>query len=96
MFAVVVTFEIKSSETAEFLTAMKKNAQTSLANETGCHQFDVCTDPDRPNEVFLYELYTDEAAFDVHRSSTHFRDFNAQVGTMISRKDVKTYSVVAS
>lgn len=95
MFAVVVTFEIRPDKLGEFLPAMLKNAQTSLAEEPGCHRFDVCTDPARPSEVFLYELYTDRAAFDVHLASDHFRSFDAQVAGMIAAKDVRTYAEVA-
>lgn len=96
MYAVVVTFEVMSGEMEAFLPAMIRNARTSLEEETGCHRFDVCTDPDRPNEVFLYELYTDRAAFDAHLASAHFKEFDAQVGAMVVRKDVRTYAQVAS
>lgn len=94
MFAVVVTFQIKPADWASFLPLMADNAATSLAQEEGCHRFDVCTDPARPHEVFLYELYTDAAAFDAHLSSAHFKMFDAAVGPMIASKDVATYSEV--
>lgn len=96
MFAVVVTFDIKPDAMADFLPAMHENAKTSLEVEEGCHHFDVCTDPDRPTEVFLYELYTDAAAFDVHLASTHFKAFDAKVGPMIAAKDVRTFAQVTS
>lgn len=47
-----------------FMPLMRGNAVTSRLQEEDCHQFDVCTDPDHPFEVFLYEFYTDKAAFD--------------------------------
>ena len=94
MFAVVVTFDIKPQYMADFLPAMTENARLSLLDEDGCHQFDVCTDPARPTEVFLYELYTDAAAFDAHLASAHFKAFDALVAPMIAAKDVRTYSQV--
>ncbi|MBT8155125.1 antibiotic biosynthesis monooxygenase [Epibacterium ulvae] len=96
MFAVVVTFQINPSDLAAFKPAMLANAATSLADETGCHRFDVCTDPARPHEVFLYELYTDAAAFDAHLASAHFKAFDAQVAHMIASKSVATFAKVAS
>lgn len=96
MFAVVVTFQIKAGAMAEFLPLMIANAQTSLAEEPGCHRFDVCTDEDRPDEVFLYELYTDRAAFDAHLSAAHFKAFDSAVAAMVAGKDVRTYQEVAS
>ena len=95
MYAVVVTFEIKEGRFGAFMDAMLQNAQTSRAEEPGCIRFDVCTDPSRPTEVFLYELYTDRAAFEAHLASDHFKGFDAQVAGMIATKDVWTYAEVA-
>lgn len=96
MYAVVVTFQIRPDDMAAFMPAMLENAATTLAKEDGCHQFDVCTDPDRSGEVFLYELYTDRAAFDVHLASPHFKSFDALVGPMILFKVAATYARVAA
>ena len=94
MFAVVVTFRVAEGAMAAFLPAMTENARASLANEPGCHRFDVCTDPTRPGEVFLYELYTDRSAFDAHLASDHFKVFDARVADMIAAKEVRTYTEV--
>ena len=95
MFAVVVTLKIEEGAMAAFLPAIKDNARTSLAEESGCRHFDVCTDSDRPNEVFLYELYTDRVAFVAHLESTHFKVFDRRVAPMVSEKDIRTYAEVA-
>lgn len=94
-FAVVVTFNIKPDALAAFMPLMLENARTSLRSETGCHQFDVATDPERPNEVFLYEIYADPAAFDAHLASAHFRAFDAETAGMIDAKDVRIYKSVS-
>ena len=94
MFAVVVTFDIHTADLERFMPAMIENARLSLEREEGCHQFDVCTDPARPNEVFLYELYRDAAAFAAHLDSAHFRAFDRAVAPMIAAKTVRTYEKV--
>ena len=96
MYAVVVTFEIKPNRLADFLPDMMTNATTSLTKEPDCHRFDVCVDPARPNEVFLYELYTDRAGFDAHLASQHFQRFDASVAPMIASKLARTYEQVHS
>ncbi len=96
MFAVVVTFQIAPGQMAAFLPRMRANAAASLRHEPGCHRFDVCTDPARPDEVFLYELYTDQAAFDAHLATDHFKAFDAEAGPMIAGKSVATYAEVSS
>ncbi|QHQ36305.1 putative quinol monooxygenase [Algicella marina] len=96
MFVVIVTFQIRDGRMPDFLPAMIENARTSLAEEEGCHRFDVCTDSERGNEVFLYELYTDRAAFDGHLQSAHFKAFDNAVSSLVGHKDIRTYDMVAS
>jgi len=94
MFAVIVTFQIAQGQMRAFMPLMLVNARDSIAHEPGCHQFDVATDPSAVNEVFLYELYTDETAFALHLRSEHFKIFDAAAGPMIESKAVRTYKQV--
>ncbi|QFT33286.1 Autoinducer 2-degrading protein LsrG [Labrenzia sp. THAF82] len=94
MFAVTVLFRIKDGQMNAFMPLMIANAQTSVKDEPGCRQFDVCTDPDLPGEVFLYEIYEDVAAFQFHLATDHFKDFDARVSDMIAEKSVKTFQKV--
>ncbi len=94
MFAVVVTIRVHPEQWDAFLPLMHTNAKASFAEEPGCQQFDVCQDPSRPNEVFLYELYDDEAAFQVHLEAPHYLSFNEATTPMVSEKIVHTYTQV--
>ena len=94
MFAVTVHFRLRPGRMADFLPKMVENARASRERESGCRQFDVATDPSRPDEVFLYELYADAAAFDAHLQSAHFRDFDAATRDMIDAKQVWTWAEV--
>lgn len=96
MYAVVVSFQIIPAQMDGFLPLMLENARISLADEPGCERFDVCTDPAHPNEVFLYELYKDRAAFDQHLHSEHFMSFDEKVAGMIEEKTISTYARVVS
>lgn len=94
MFAVVVTIRVHQADWKAFLPLMQANAKASLADEPGCHHFDVCQDAERPHEVFLYELYADQAAFNVHLEAPHYLSFNDTTAPMISEKIVHTYTQV--
>lgn len=94
MFAVVVSFRIEPGKMEEFLGHMRVNAQSSLRDEVGCHKFDVCTDPSRPDEVFLYELYSDEAAFGVHQTMPHYAAMGKAAAGLVAAKELRTYCVV--
>ena len=95
MFVVTVTFQIKPDQTERFLPLMKQNAKASLDNEPGCVQFDVCVDEAAGNRIFLYELYVDRAAFDVHLASDHFVEFDQAVASMIETKQVQTFTRIS-
>ena len=96
MFAVTVTLEVAPANLAAFLPVMQANAAASLAGEPGCLRFDVCTDPARPGEVFLYELYTDADAFTAHLQTAHFKTFDEAVAGWLLSKGVRTYGEVRS
>ena len=90
MYVITVTFTIKSTHLSEFMTAMLENARASIEEE-GCHQFDVCTDPENPNVIFLYELYTNKSTFDAHLASAHFNEFNDKTANWVDAKEVRAF-----
>lgn len=94
MHAVLVQFEVDVTRLEEFMPLMAANADTSLKSEPGCLRFDICTDPARPGDVMLYELYEDAEAFAAHLGSVHFKTFDAAVADMIKGKHVERYDVV--
>jgi quinol monooxygenase YgiN len=96
MYIVSVTFDIKAAHSAEFLSAVLDQAHNSLELEPDCLTFDVCLSEDQPPRVFLYEKYTDAAAFDVHLKSKHFAAFDAQVAPWVTAKQVDTWNQVGT
>ena len=91
MYVVTVVFNLKPEHAEAFAVVMMENARASMENETGCHQFDVAFAPDDPTTCFLYELYTDKKAFDVHLTTPHFKSFDATVTPWLAGKCVQTY-----
>ena len=89
MLAVCVDFEIDPASLDAFLTIIQNNASDSLANEVGCHQFDITQDPQNPTKIFLYELYDDAFAFEVHKKASHYLEFNQLVSEMVTAKSVR-------
>jgi autoinducer 2-degrading protein len=92
-FAIVVTFQIKPEYIEPFITRVQQQASDSLRQEEGCHQFDVLIDETNPAIVVLYETYTDAKAFDVHRATSHFADFNEVVTPWIASKEVRRLKI---
>jgi quinol monooxygenase YgiN len=90
MFVVAVLYEIKPEFRGAFHDAIGKNSAASLRDELECHRFDVCFSPDGLR-CFLYELYSDEAAFDFHRRTEHFTEFIQNTQDMTVGKRLETF-----
>ena len=95
MFVVCVEFEIASPHLDEFLLAMRKNARLSLRDEEGCQRFDICQDQQNPASIFLYEIYDDAAAFELHKAAPHYDEFNEAIDGMVLKKAVRLFTIVS-
>lgn len=89
MYLVAVTFQISPDRAADFAARVAQQATDSLT-EKGCQRFEVWQAPGDAAKVFLYEIYDDRSAFDVHLASVHFKAFDAEVGPWILDKTVET------
>ena len=94
MFVVTVTFHIRPGQEAAFTDRVRRQAEDSLSAEPGCHRFDVCATPEAPGRIFLYEIYEDEAAFQAHLETSHFKSFDQDVASWIEDKAVQTWTLL--
>lgn len=72
MYVIIAPIKIKDGYKEQFVEAMLDDAKGSVQNEPGCLRFDVIQDAGDPNLIWLYEVYVDEAAFQVHMQTPHF------------------------
>lgn len=89
MHVVTVELEVRAEMLEAFRERMQDQAQTSLAAEPGCLQFDVAWSDAEPERVFLYEVYESPAAFAAHLDTPHFREFDRLTAPMILDKRVR-------
>ena len=94
MYAVCVTIHVKAGQSEAFMPLMQLQADNSLKLEPDCHRFDVCSDAVQPEQVFLYELYSDAEAFQVHLKTAHFLQFDEAVSPLIESKTINTFTAV--
>ena len=74
-FVLIVHIEIQQGAVERFMPLALENARSSRESEPGCRQFDVLVDPQDPVKVVFYEVYDDEAAFERHQKTPHFRKY---------------------
>ena len=89
-----VELVIIPSEMSKFMEAIKENA-ASAVKEPGCREFNVLVMPNRPNHVFLFEVYDNEAALAAHRNTEHFKKYAATTANMVADRNARAMSVIA-
>jgi quinol monooxygenase YgiN len=65
-FAIIATIEILPGRIDEFLPILLAHRARCLKEEPGTLLFEVLRPRDDDTKVMLYELYQDDAAFDMH------------------------------
>ncbi len=94
-YVVTVDFQIAPEHIDAFMPLMLENARLSRQTEPGCLLFDVCRPvaaaADHAAHVFLYEVYTDAAAFNQHLRAAHFTAFSTATAPWVVSKVVRTY-----
>ena len=93
-YCIAVRWTIVPGEEATVISL----AQTMLAPsnaEPGCEAYILHTDPADPSALFLYEQYTDEAAFQAHCESPHFVSTVAgQIFPLLTERRLEIYENV--
>jgi quinol monooxygenase YgiN len=73
-YCLVVKWTIKEGELDAVLEALRPLTATSR-EEPGCLLYQAHRDPENDNVIFLYEQYEDEAAYQAHAESEHFKTY---------------------
>jgi quinol monooxygenase YgiN len=85
MFVLVVNLKLKPENVEAFMSKVTANAKAART-EPGCRQFDVLVDPEDRTRVMLYEIYNDEAAFEAHQQTPHFKKYLAEAVPLLASR----------
>ena len=72
-----------TAENRTLVTELIAEFAQRVRAEPGNLAFDPHHLADSPATIFVYEAYRDQAAFDEHLASSHGRDFNQRLGTLV-------------
>ena len=95
MYSLFIKTRVKPGCAKEFLAAIKVNAAASVASEPGCLVFDVSQDRVDPELIYLYEIYRDDAAYEAHTQTAHFRDSRPLVEPLSLEQECFESDVIA-
>ena len=73
-YCLAVKWTIKESELDAVLAALRPLVEASR-REPGCLLYQAHREPGDENVLFLYEQYADEAAYQAHADSEHFKRY---------------------
>jgi quinol monooxygenase YgiN len=90
----VVEYDIVPAEIDKYLAAIKALGAAAV-KEPGCRQLSIAVSQKDPNHVLLFEAWDNTAAFDAFLATDLFKKYQATVGSMIAKRDIRTYSPVA-
>lgn len=86
MIALVVQIDLHAGRRADFVARALRHRELVLANEPGCHRFDVLEAEEAPDRVFLYEVYADEAALEHHFGTDYMKRYLDDTAPMIRER----------
>jgi quinol monooxygenase YgiN len=72
LITVIAHYRTHSGKADEVRGLLARHSVAS-AGESGCLEFAAVQDAEDPTRFALYERYVDEAAFEAHRRTQHFR-----------------------
>jgi (4S)-4-hydroxy-5-phosphonooxypentane-2,3-dione isomerase len=63
--------------------------------DANCHALDVTVSQKDPHQVFIFEAYTNAAAWNAHQSAPYFLKFYGTTAQMMTKLDLRPFSSVA-
>lgn len=86
MYVLQVTIRIKPENVDAFMKKALENAMAAR-KEPGCRQFEVLVDPNDRTKIMLFEIYDDEAAFEAHQQTPHFKKYLAEAVPLLASRE---------
>jgi quinol monooxygenase YgiN len=78
--------EIDPGQLENFSSAVKEGVEAAVRMEPGVLALYVVYEKEQPNRVRVFEMYTDEAAYQKHLQTPHFRKFRDTTDKMVKSR----------
>ena len=96
-FVRVADIEVDPAQLEAFVSAVKVEMDESVRVEPGVLSLYAVAEKDSPSRLRFFEIYADEAAYNAHLQSPHFRRYRATTEPMIrSRALIETVPIQLS
>lgn len=82
----LVKVEVKAQDNQQFAQIVTAEMAQSLKVEDGVIAMYAATEQDQPNKWLFFEIYANDAAYEAHRQTAHFKHYLAQTEKMVADK----------
>lgn len=94
MIVLIARYTVKPGHTDEVLDLLRQMAERVRADEPGCTLYHVSRSRENPDLLLLYEHYRDDAAFNAHRETPHFREIiEGRIIPLLERRERELYDL---
>jgi quinol monooxygenase YgiN len=85
-FVRVADIEVDPAQREAFISAVREEMEESVRVEPGVLALYAVAEKDAPSRLRFFEIYADEAAYDAHLASPHFRKYRTTTEPMITSR----------
>jgi quinol monooxygenase YgiN len=91
----IAELEIDPGELSEYRNALSVEIATSVREEAGVLNLYAVAVKGQPNQIRIFEVYKDQAAYESHLQSPHFKKYKEETHSMVkSLKLIETEPVM--
>lgn len=83
MYALFAKLTVKPEQIDRFLKYLEADV-VGTRKEPGCTHFDVVRDEKTSNVFYVYEVYSDRAAYAEHKNAPYFQAFFSEAGDTLA------------
>jgi quinol monooxygenase YgiN len=91
----IAELEIDAAQIDAYRIALKEEIETSIRIEPGVLTLYAVSVKGQPNQIRIFEIYKDEAAYESHLQTPHFKKYKAETQGMVkSLKLIETEPIL--
>jgi quinol monooxygenase YgiN len=75
--------EIDPTQLDNYKAALKEEIATSVRVEPGVLKLYAVSVKDHPNQIRMFEMYKDQASYQAHLKTSHFKQYKATTQTLV-------------
>ena len=91
----IAELEIDAGQLPAYRDALKEEVETSIRVEPGVLKLYAVSVKDQPSQIRILEVYRDQAAYESHLQTSHFKKYRAETQGMVkSLKLIETEPIL--